>query len=67
MATTSGKDFERTVSPHMRVPHFAIRWTGKGRTKPKLVPVKGSLVNREKILPIPTGYLDKPAEAEVIQ
>lgn len=45
------------VSPHCRRPHFAIRWTEKGHSVPKLVPVNGCLVNRSKLLPVPTGYL----------
>jgi len=52
-----GKGLE--VSPHMRRPHFAIRWTGKGAAVPKLVPVKGSMVSRDKMFPVPTGHLDK--------
>jgi hypothetical protein len=58
---TIGKqtELEGETSPHMRKPHFSIRWTGVGRQIPKLVPVKGSIVHREKILPVPTGYLGK--------
>lgn len=52
--------FSRDVSGHIRRPHFAIRWTEKGRKTPKLVPVKGSIVHRSKLTTIPTGYLDKP-------
>lgn len=51
---TIGEHFES--SPHIRSPHFAIRWTGKGKTVPKLTPISGSVVNRTKIYPIPTGY-----------
>lgn len=47
------------VSPHMRKPHFGIRWTGKGGSIPRLVPVKGCVVSRDKLLPVPTGHLDK--------
>jgi len=47
------------VSPHMRKPHFAVRWTEKGRTVPRLVPVKGCVVSRDKLFPVPTGHLDK--------
>jgi hypothetical protein len=46
------------ASPHFRRPHFGIRWTSKGRSIPKLVPIKGCLVSRSKLYPIPTGYLD---------
>ncbi len=53
---TIGRTLE--LSPHFRSPHFGIRWTGKGRTVPKLVPVKGCVVSRNKLYPIPTGYLD---------
>lgn len=52
--------FGRDVSGHIRRPHFAIRWTGKGGETPRLVPVKGSVVNRSKITTVPTGYLDNP-------
>ena len=52
---TIGKDIE--VSPHCRRPHFGIRWTEKGHSVPRLVPVNGCLVNRSKLFPIPTGYL----------
>lgn len=51
-----GKGLE--VSPHMRKPHFAIRWTGIGRKVPRLVPVKGCVVSRDKLFPVPTGYVD---------
>jgi hypothetical protein len=57
-----GKNLEgqsHEVSGHIRRPHFAIRWTEKGRKTPRLVPVKGSVVNRSKLTTVPTGYLDK--------
>lgn len=44
---------------HYRRPHFSIRWTGVGRTIPKLCHIRGSIVHRDKITEIPTGYLDK--------
>ncbi len=44
--------------PHIRRPHFAIRWTGKGGTVPRVVPVKGSVVKRKAITDVPTGYMD---------
>lgn len=49
-----GRDVE--VSPHFRRPHFAIRWTGKGGKIPRLVPVKGVIVNKRKLGEVPTGY-----------
>jgi len=52
-----GKDID--TSPHVRRPHFGIRWTEKGRSVPKLVPISGSLVSRSKLYPIPTGYMDE--------
>lgn len=45
------------ISPHVRRPHFGIRWTGEGKTVPRLVPIKGCVVSRDKLFPIPTGYL----------
>ncbi len=53
---TIGEHLE--VSPHTRRPHFAIRWTGPGRKVPKLRPIKGCVVNRARVYPIPTGYMD---------
>jgi hypothetical protein len=55
-----GKEFEQSeVSPHLRRPHFAIRWTGKGSAIPKLVPVKGSIVKRSELTSVPTGFEDE--------
>ncbi|MHC4633615.1 MAG: hypothetical protein ACYSYU_00150 [Planctomycetota bacterium] len=44
------------TSPHLRRPHPALVWTGKGRKIPKIVMRKGSIVHRDKIKQIPTGY-----------
>ena len=49
-----GADIDKI--PHYRRPHLAIVWTGKGRTKAKIVMRKGSVVHREVITKIPTGY-----------
>lgn len=49
-----GEDIER--SPHFRRPHFATRWTGKGATIPKLVPVKGAVIGKEIMTTVPTGF-----------
>ncbi len=43
--------------PHIRRPHMALVWTGKGRKIRKIVPRKGSVVHREKVETIPTGFL----------
>lgn len=51
---TIGRDW--VASPHVRRAHFAIRWTEKGRTTPRLVPVKGCIVRRSELLKVPTGY-----------
>lgn len=48
--------------PHIRRPHFAIRWTGKGGSVPKVVPVKGSVVKRKSMADVPTGYMDEESE-----
>tara|TARA_R110000868_G_scaffold142432_1_gene359758 strand:- start:104 stop:1132 length:1029 start_codon:yes stop_codon:yes gene_type:complete len=44
------------TNPHYRRPHPALVWTSKGRVIPKIVWRKGSVVHREKIETIPTGY-----------
>lgn len=45
------------ISPHFRRPHMAIRWCEKGHSVPRLVPVKGCLVNRQKVT-VPEGFQD---------
>lgn len=49
-----GADIE--VIPHMRRPHPALVWTGKGRTTPRIVMRKGSVVHRNKMLEVPSGF-----------
>jgi hypothetical protein len=44
------------VIPHIRRPHFGIRWTGNGRSVPRLVPIKGSVIHKAAITTIPTGH-----------
>ena len=44
------------VSPHIRKPHIALYWTGKGRKVPKILMRKGAVIHRSKIEKIPTGY-----------
>ncbi len=51
--------------PHFRRPHFALRHTGKGRAIPRIVPVKGSIVHRQKVTAVPTGFMkDDGTEVE---
>lgn len=50
-----GKRIE--TAPGFRRPHFAIRWCGKGRTDPRVRPIKGCLVNRRKVEEVPTDWL----------
>jgi len=45
--------------PHLRRPHLGLRWTGPGKAVPKIVPVKGSVVHRQKLTRVPTGYYDQ--------
>ena len=46
------------VDPHYRRAHLGLRWCGKGRTEPRIVPIAGCLVKRQKLKEVPTGYLD---------
>jgi hypothetical protein len=55
-----GRDIE--VSPHIRMPHFGLRWTGEGRKIPKIVPIKGSVINKKLVAEVPTGYEDDGQE-----
>jgi hypothetical protein len=50
-----GRSFE--MLPHFRRPHLALRHTGRGRTIPRIVPVKGCIVHRQKVTKVPTGHL----------
>jgi len=44
--------------PHYRRPHPALVWTGVGRTTPKIIMRSGSVVHREVVTAVPTGYGD---------
>lgn len=44
------------VAPHYRRPHMALVWTGRGRAVPKIVPRRGSVVHREKVEKVPSGF-----------
>ena len=47
---------EAGMISHYRRPHLQIYHTGKGRTIPRLVNVRGCIVHREIVAKIPTGY-----------
>lgn len=47
------------TSPHVRREHMALFWTGPGRTIPKLQLRKGSIVKRNKLTEVPTGYSEE--------
>lgn len=42
--------------PHWRRPHMGLRWTGSGRTVPRIVPIRGAIVHRTQALTVPTGH-----------
>jgi hypothetical protein len=44
------------VIPHYRRPHMALVWTGQGRGVPRIVPRKGSVVHREVVERVPSGF-----------
>jgi hypothetical protein len=44
------------VMPHYRRPHPALVWTGHGRTVPRIIMRKGSVVHREVLAQVPTGF-----------
>ena len=44
------------VSPDYRRPHLMLAWTGAGRAVPKIVPRKGSVVHREVVEKVPSGF-----------
>jgi len=49
--------------PHVRRPHPAIVWTGKGRKIPRIVLRKGSIVHRSVVEKLPTGF-ENPSNEE---
>lgn len=51
-----GEEMEKV--PHFRRGHFAVRWTGRGRTEQRIVYIQPTIVHREVTSQIPTGYLD---------
>lgn len=50
-----GKNIE--VAPHVRRPHWAVRWTGPGKKIPQIRPIKGCKVNWDKLTKVPTGHI----------
>ncbi len=44
------------VIPHYRRPHIVLVWTGHGRTVPRVVPRRGSVVHREVVGKVPSGF-----------
>lgn len=51
-----GEQYE--TIPHYRRPHPALYHVGKGRTEQRIVFRAGSIVHRQKMTEVPTGYLD---------
>jgi hypothetical protein len=57
-----GKEFEPKTggvgekSPHVRIQHPCLFWTGQGRETPIIKTRKGSLIHRKKVENVPTGY-----------
>jgi hypothetical protein len=56
-----GKGIE--VIPHMRRPHPALMHTGHGRLVPRIVLRKGSVIHREAVVHVPTGYDGKASKS----
>jgi hypothetical protein len=44
------------VAPHYRRPHMTLVWTGRGRAVPRVVPRRGSVVYRELVEKVPSGF-----------
>ena len=65
-----GKNLEAEIkatsmSPHVRKPHMALFWTGKGRTIPVLQLRRGAYIHRADVTTVPTGYMDRESQTEV--
>lgn len=48
----------REVAAHYRRGHWGFRWAGPGKSRLKWTKIKGSIVRRDKMTEVPTGYLD---------
>jgi len=44
------------VAPHYRRPHLMLAWTGSGRAVPRVVPRRGSVVHRNIVEKVPSGW-----------
>jgi hypothetical protein len=44
------------VMPHYRRPHMTLVWTGRGRAVPRVVSRRGSVVHREVVEKVPSGF-----------
>lgn len=47
------------VSAHYRRGHYGFRWAGPGKCRLKWTKIKGSIIHKDKLTEVPTGYLDK--------
>lgn len=47
-----GTDYGTAVVPHQRRGHFALRWTGTGRTIPKIVWINPTWIHRDQLAPV---------------
>ena len=47
------------VIPRYRRPHLMLAWTGTGRTVPKIVPRRGTIVHRQAVEKVPSGFGDE--------
>lgn len=45
------------VIPHYRRPQMMLAWTGVGRAVPRVVPRRGSVVHREVVERVPSGFM----------
>lgn len=52
--------------PHYRRPHPALVWTGVGRKVPKIIMRAGSVVHRDAVAAVPTGYGDDGDAKQVL-
>ncbi len=46
------------MSAHYRRGHWGFRWAGVGRSRLKWTKIKGSIIHRDRLTKVPTGYLD---------
>jgi len=47
---------ERDVAPNYQRPHMTLLWMGRGRAAPRIVTRRGTIVHRQAVEKVPSGF-----------